>query len=127
MKNELEGQMDMYFDFDDYQLKAYKTLTKGNLGHLSAGLAAETGEVMGIIQKFHRGDKRYVLNPDEVIPVPSEDMRMSLMKEMGDTLWYLACLADYFDIPLSAIARSNISKLEKRQKEGVIQGDGDNR
>jgi len=127
MKHELEGQMGMYFDFDIYQRQAYKTLTKGNLGHLSSGLAAETGEVMGIIQKFHRNDPRYVYNTDDVIPTPNEEMRAALLAEMGDVLWYLACLADYYDLPLSSVARHNINKLEKRQAKGVIQGDGDYR
>lgn len=108
------------WDFDIYQQEAHKTLLKGSLAHLSAGLAAETGEVMGLLQKYHRGDERYNDNGDF-----SEEFRRKMIGELGGVLWYLATLSDYFDIPLSSVANYNLAALKKRAAEGKIQGDGD--
>jgi len=113
-------------DFDVYQHEATKTLKNGNSSHLSFGLLAEAGEVATLFQKFHRGDPRYV-QPDLFGDDFSHEFRNNLYKEMGDVLWYLACLADYFGMPLSSVAQYNLDKLKKRQAEGKIQGDGDNR
>ena len=115
-----------FFEFDEYQYEASKTLKNGNHSHLAFGLVAEAGEIATLFQKYHRGDLRYV-EPDLFGEDFSDKFKHSLYKEMGDVLWYLACLADYFGISMSAVARHNLDKLNKRQAEGTIQGDGDNR
>lgn len=53
--------------------------------------------------------------------------KADLTKELGDVLWHLAVIADYFDIPLEEVGEANIAKLADRLKRGVIQGSGDNR
>jgi NTP pyrophosphatase (non-canonical NTP hydrolase) len=47
--------------------------------------------------------------------------------EIGDCLWYIAVLADDFNIKLSDIASANIEKLALRQKNNTIHGSGDDR
>jgi len=111
------------WDFDIYQQEARKTMIKGSLAHLSSGLAAETGEVMGLLQKFHRGDVRYTDGP--LGSEFSDEFKRKMIGELGGVLWYLATLADYFDLPLSSIANYNLAALKKRAAEGKIQGDGD--
>ena len=111
------------WDFDIYQNEARKTMIKGSLAHLSSGLAAETGEVMGLLQKFHRGDVRYTDGP--LGTEFSDEFKRKMIGELGGVLWYLATLADYFDLPLSSIANYNLAALKKRAAEGKIQGDGD--
>lgn len=118
---------DLYFDFDEYQQQALKTLKKGSINHLGFGLMAEAGEVASLLQKYYRHDPTYrhpdLFDGDGFTP----EFREKMYKELGDVLWYTACLADYFGFPLSAVVNNNIKKLQKRQQEGKIHGDGDNR
>ena len=111
------------WDFDIYQNEARTTMITGSLAHLSSGLAAETGEVMGLLQKYHRGDVRYTDGP--LGTEFSDEFRRKMIGELGGVLWYLATLADYFDLPLSSVANYNLAALKKRAAEGKIQGDGD--
>jgi NTP pyrophosphatase (non-canonical NTP hydrolase) len=76
------------------------------------GLAGEAGEAVEHVKKSLRDG---VLNRD------------SLIRELGDVLWYVAALARDIDCSLSEIAAGNIDKLTSRASRGVIGGSGDNR
>lgn len=77
-------------------------------------LAAEAGEVSGKYAKaIRKGEKE--VNKEAVI------------KELGDTLWYIANLAGELGITLNEVAQINIDKLQDRKERGVLHGDGDNR
>jgi NTP pyrophosphatase (non-canonical NTP hydrolase) len=76
------------------------------------GLAGETGEVSEILKKFFRDDKL-----DE----------QALAKELGDVLAYLTLVADYFGFSLEEIAEMNLTKLATREKNGTLQGTGNER
>ncbi len=96
---------DEYFDaemtFYDYQASA--TLTLGpdrNPLMMALGVGGEAGEVLEIIKKGNR--------PGREVDV------VHLKEEIGDVLWYLAVLADYYDLDLEEIAVENLEKLEKR-------------
>jgi NTP pyrophosphatase (non-canonical NTP hydrolase) len=54
----------------------------------------------------------------------SEDI---MCKELGDILWFVACVAHHNGFDLSDIAAANLAKLADRQRRGVIGGSGDNR
>lgn len=104
-----------------------------NVSHFGFGLVAEAGEVATIFQKYFRGDKKYCSpdfwdDPDvgDYACFTLEALEM-VEKELGDVLWHLAALADTFGLTLENVAKTNIKKLEKRQIEGTIKGDGDNR
>lgn len=107
-------------DFNEYQKKARKTAVYPDLGnnlwYPALGLG-ESGECQNIVKKVYR-DKDGI--PD------INDVR-SIIKELGDQLWYVAALASELDVPLDDIARLNIEKLSDRQERGVINGSGDNR
>lgn len=115
-------------DLDDYQNKALDTLIYNTEPHLTYGLAAEVGEIMSLMQKLSRNDPRYCSEePDHFFSDYTPLFKEKIFAELGDVLWYLSCLASYHGFTMNSIAQHNLEKLGKRQAEGKIQGDGDNR
>jgi len=112
-------------DFDEYQKKtrltdlgtsAQDNLKPGWL-YYALGISGEAGEMTEKIKKLFR-DKKGVVD---------QEFKDALIKEMGDVQWYMARLADQFDIGFSHIAETNITKLLSRLERGKLHGDGDNR
>ena len=106
--------------FNEYQEKAITTkVYPGGLAipYVTLGLVGEAGEVAEKVKKIIR-DKSGIM---------SEEDKLELGKEIGDVLWYAAALADELGLKIGDIAQGNIDKLEKRKKEGKLQGSGDNR
>lgn len=106
----------------DYQAKARLTAVypkENEAWYLSVGLPNEVGELLNWMKKYARGDEAY------------QDMRTNPEKlklieaEMGDILWYMALLADWFGISLADAAENNTKKLLSRYNRGKILGDGD--
>lgn len=96
-------------DLHNYQEQAMRT--RGNyeskrdqLLCAGLGLTGEAGEVAELLKKkmFHMKEVK-----DEEI-----------VKELGDTLWYLALVADCIGWDLSVIASLNIEKLKRRYPAG---------
>lgn len=89
-------------------------LTEGETRMLenTLGLVGEAGEVAEKIKKSLRDG---VLDKEGVV------------KEIGDVLFYVAALATYFDVDLSEVADTNVSKLLDRKARNVIKGNGDSR
>ena len=108
-------------NLNDYQQAALRTAAPrdkfNELFHLLLGLVGETGEIAEKAKKIVR-DK-----DSDFSQWDTED----LTKELGDTLWYVAVIADYFDIPLENVAQLNIAKLADRQNRSMLSGSGDNR
>lgn len=112
-------------NFDEYQEKASKyDLSKATTNLKDAGfiekilgLVGEAGETADKIKKLIR-DK------DGVVSDEDKDL---VTKELGDTLWYIAAVARYLEVPLSKIASGNIDKLESRYQRNKIHGEGDKR
>lgn len=98
-------------DINDFQKQAVDTVaitdkSIGALAHRGFGLAGESGHVSGIIKKIIR-DKNGVAD--------SEDVEQ-IKKRLGDTLYYAAVLADYFDLDLEQIAKQNIAQSNEFKK-----------
>jgi NTP pyrophosphatase (non-canonical NTP hydrolase) len=111
--------------FDEYQKKAKKyDLFEPNkdlkdVGFIEKvlGLVGEAGETADKIKKILR-DK------DGIISDEDKDL---VVKELGDTLWYIAAISRYLDVPLSEVADGNINKLESRYQRNKLHGEGDKR
>lgn len=112
-------------EFDEYQKKAakYDLFDKANslkevaFTEKVLGLTGEAGKTADKIKKILR-DKDGAASPED---------KDSIAKELGDTLWYIAAISRYLDIPLSEVAKGNISKLESRFERNKIHGTGDER
>lgn len=108
-------------DLNEYQKLALRTAgpkdKKNELFHLLLGLSGESGEIAEKAKKIIR-DKDSDFSQWDVSDIE---------KELGDVLWHVAVIADYFDIPLNDVGEKNIAKLADRLKRGVIGGSGDNR
>jgi len=108
-------------DFETYQKNARKTAKypdmNSNYIYPTLGLVGETGEVAEKIKKVIRDKNGYF----------DEETKLSLIKELGDVLWYLSNLCDEFNFSLKEVANINLKKLNKRVSEGKISGSGDER
>lgn len=112
-------------DLNEYQKKAAKydlfeaTDDLSGVGFLEKvlGLVGEAGETADKIKKILR---------DKSGAVSDED-RDLVVKELGDTLWYIAAISRYLKVELSEVARGNIEKLESRYKRNKLHGEGDKR
>ena len=107
-------------NFDDYQNKAVTTAIYPKnqaTQYLTLGLVSEAGEVAGKLKKIIR-DREGVIGVYE---------KSVIADELGDVLWYIACLAIELNIPMSVIAENNIAKLEDRRSRDVLKGSGDKR
>ena len=108
-------------DFDDYQKRCKKTAVYPKIGknftYPTIGLMGEAGEVANKIEKLIRDDG------GKITPARREEINA----EIGDLMWYVAQLSTELGLKLSDVAKYNLEKLAKRQKENKIHGSGDNR
>lgn len=105
-------------EFNEYQKQALSTaIYPEGFSYPALGLAGETGEVCEKIKKIIRDKQGIITFPD----------RREIMLELGDVLWYIAALANEFDLTLDQIADQNLIKLADRQHRGVLGGSGDTR
>ena len=118
MINETDIEAFKYYnsqDMDDYQNRAAETAiysSKHAVIYPALGLAAEAGEVANKVKKILRD---------------GDFDRKAIADEIGDCLWYIAALCRDLNVSMNDIAKTNLSKLQDRQKRGVISGSGDNR
>ena len=107
-------------DLDMYQKGALTTAIyprEQAIIYPTLGLTGEAGEVANKVKKIIRDGS----------DSKDEKLVSEIKAEIGDCLWYIAVLADDFDIKLSDIASANLIKLENRKKNNTIHGSGDER
>lgn len=57
----------------------------------------------------------------------TQNRRASLIKEIGDVLWYCQAACRELGITMSQAALINLTKLQSRSERGQLQGSGDER
>ncbi len=104
----------------EYQTKAgriggYPAKTRQEaIDYTLTKLAEEAGEVNGVKAKLLNGHYgRYY-------PTHGHSFKGDLLEELGDLLWCLSETATNAGISLDEIARSNLEKLERRKKAGLL-------
>lgn len=101
------------YTLDAFQQSAARTLNPAlsaeqRLLDAAAGLAEESGEVLGIVRKH-------------VMQARDLD-RSRLTEELGDALWCLAVVAQSAGVTLGDVARANEAKLRARHPDGFTLG-----
>lgn len=109
-------------DLDEYQEKTEQTaiypsefpdFVSAELVYVVLGYDGEAGEVVEKLKKAIREDDSSYLD--------------GLEDEVGDSLWYMARIAEELDVSLSEIAEKNLDKLLDRRERGALTGEGDER
>lgn len=107
-------------NFQEYSLESRKVLLYPKEVaplYLALGLNGEAGELGEKVKKVYR-DKQGKFDQESI---------KEIMKEAGDTLWYLNSICEELGFTLERVAEMNIEKLEDRIKRSVLQSSGDNR
>lgn len=120
-------------NFNEYQKSALKTDKYPNAAYnfiaeddysdgvicmlYTLGIVGEAGEVADKIKKIYR-DKQGKFDKKDVL---------SIVKEIGDVMWYCAALSRHLGWELEDVAKMNIKKLAIRAQNNKIHGSGDDR
>jgi NTP pyrophosphatase (non-canonical NTP hydrolase) len=91
-----------------------------NMVYPTLGLAGEAGEVAEKIKKLIRGGGGF----DVYIP---QETRDTIVKELGDVLWYINACAREINATLEEVAATNLDKLFDRKDRNQLHGEGDDR
>lgn len=94
-----------------------RVVTLLNINYAAGGLSGEAGEVAEKIKKVLR-DNEGVFN---------DEIRLAIIKELGDVVWYVQELADLLGFDLFDVLGANMTKLDNRALSNTIHGNGDER
>ncbi len=92
-------------DYQEFCKKTAKAFDSGEKEIMTWGLgiAGEAGDVASCIKKtvMHKNDKRD-----------------GIKENLGDTLWYLAMICNFYGWDLQEVLEQNVEKLKKRYPKG---------
>lgn len=97
------------------------------LAYCALKLNGEAGEFAEHVGKAMRDDDLMKAYPDGTSNELTMNRRASLIKELGDVLWYIQAAARELDLTLSQVALINLEKLCDRGERNQLQGSGDER
>lgn len=109
--------MNTFKEYEEASVRTMHTDFNITLEYLTLGLTEESGEVAGQVKRVFRDDAGVV----------TPHRKTLLLKELGDTLWYLTQVANKLGSSLEEVAKLNISKLESRRKKNTLRGSGNER
>jgi len=94
-------------------LKSYQRFVKGVMKHFDdpekeiatwgLGIAGEAGDIAGCIKKTY---------------AHKNDQTAGIRENLGDTLWYIAAICNFYGWSMEDITAENIAKLQKRYPKG---------
>ncbi|HSW37119.1 MAG TPA: nucleoside triphosphate pyrophosphohydrolase family protein [Candidatus Saccharimonadales bacterium] len=98
-------------DMDDFQKQALDSVaitekSLAALAHRALGLSGEAGILANQLKKMIR---------DKNGQADSQDIEV-IRKRLGDVLYYLAVLAEYFNLSLADIAKQNLAQSAEFKK-----------
>ena len=102
-----------FYEYQDESRKTWLFDYKYDFTRSVLGLVGEAGEIAEKVKKLLRGDGKL--------------KKVDMAKELGDVMYYIARIADYYKLTLEEIAKLNIKKLKSRKHRNKIKGSGDNR
>jgi NTP pyrophosphatase (non-canonical NTP hydrolase) len=89
-------------ELEEYQEWVKSVSADRGLQWAILGLAAEAGEVAGVIEKW--------LRKDDSVGIPKQ----GLLDEIGDVIWYATEICNQTGITLDEVIEHNISKINER-------------
>lgn len=81
------------------------------------GMNGEAGEAAEKVKKCLRDNNG----------VFGEQIKVDIMRELADVLWYIWATADDMGYTLEDVMEIGMEKVEKRQNTNTVHGNGDNR
>ncbi len=95
-------------DIKEYQKKCNRTVKdfendREKILTWGLGIAGEAGDVASCIKKTYIHDN---------------DQKDGIKENMGDVLWYIAVICNYFGWNMEDLFKENMEKLEKRYPNG---------
>ncbi len=95
-------------DLKEYQKLCQKTAKKfrdkeKEIMTWGLGIAGEAGDVSGCIKKTYSH---------------KDNQKQGIKENLGDVLWYIAMICNFFDWDMEEIMGENIKKLKKRHPKG---------
>lgn len=85
--------------------------------YCTLGVNGEAGEIAEKVKKLYRDSNGEM----------TEELRQSLIKEIGDVIWYCAALSSVLGVSLEEVLDKNYEKLMKRRATNTLHGNGDDR
>ncbi|MBU2540068.1 nucleoside triphosphate pyrophosphohydrolase family protein [Patescibacteria group bacterium] len=67
------------------------------------GISGEAGDVAGCIKKTYS---------------QNDDQKNGIRENLGDTMWYIAMICNFYGWNLNDVLKENINKLKKRHPKG---------
>ena len=101
-------------DLKEYRKECLRTATFTGTSteivcNMCLGIAGESGEIIDYLKKV--GFHGHIFEKEK------------LTNEIGDLMWYVTVLADYFGIDMQDVLKANIEKLRIRYPNGFSESD----
>ena len=109
----LDSDKDLLLAYSTWVEDKIFTKSDERLVENTLGLVGEAGEVAEKVKKLIRDKSRFT----------KED----IIKELGDVIFYVTALANYYGSDLQEVIEKNVVKLDGREARGTLKGNGDNR